>query len=139
MNPPPGCRRRQHRYSARRHACLDAETHATLEDLAHTFHRKSAQIFRHVKQWRLIHANGWTLDRSIPDHPHLVHMLVEPDLLQQVQEAADARGQCRRVAAAPDASGDPRELSDKLAGGGHRYPRMSLAITIASLGFAWTR
>lgn len=90
MNPQPGRRRRQHRYSARRHACLDAETHATLEDLAHTFHRKSAQIFRHVRQWRLIHANGWTLDRSIPDHPHLVHMLVEPDLLQQVQEAADA-------------------------------------------------
>jgi hypothetical protein len=27
---------------------------------------------------------------GLPDRPHLVHMLVDPELLQQVQEAADA-------------------------------------------------
>jgi hypothetical protein len=43
-------------------------------------------------QWGLAHTTGWTVDPSIPDRPHLVHMLVEPDLLQQVQDAAEAHG-----------------------------------------------
>jgi hypothetical protein len=42
--------------------------------------------------WGLAHTAGWTVDLSIPDRPQLVHMLVEPDLLQQVQEAAAAHG-----------------------------------------------
>jgi hypothetical protein len=41
-------------------------------------------------QWGRGHPEGWSIDLSIPDRPHLVHMLVNPELCQQVQEAADA-------------------------------------------------
>jgi hypothetical protein len=92
MHPPPETRPRHRRYSVRRQARLDAETHAKLEELAHTFHRKRAQILRYVMQWALAHTQGWTVDPSIPDRPHLVHMLVDPELLQQVQAAAAAHG-----------------------------------------------
>jgi predicted transcriptional regulator len=66
--------------------------HAKLEELARTFRRKRATILRYVMQWRLALTDGWTIDSSIPDRPHLVHMLVDPDLLQQVQAAAAAHG-----------------------------------------------
>jgi predicted transcriptional regulator len=69
---------------------LDVETQAKLEKLAASFHRKRTQILRHVMQWGLAHTQGWTVDPSIPDRPHLVHMLVEPDMLHQVQEAAES-------------------------------------------------
>jgi predicted transcriptional regulator len=46
MYPPPKPRPRQRRSSVRRQARLDAEMHAKLEELAHTFHRKRAQILR---------------------------------------------------------------------------------------------
>jgi hypothetical protein len=39
----------------------------------------------------------WTINPLIPDRPRLVHMLMGPAPLQQVQEAADARA--ARVAA----------------------------------------
>jgi len=58
--------------------------HAKLEELARTFRRKRATILRYVMQWGLALTDGWTIDSSIPDRPHLVHMLVDPDLLQQV-------------------------------------------------------
>ena len=89
---PPEPQPRQRRYSIRQQARLDAETHAKLETLANTFHRKRAQILRHVMQWGLAHTHEWTIDRSILARPHLVHMLVEPDLLQQVQDAAESYG-----------------------------------------------
>jgi hypothetical protein len=38
MNPPPKLQPRQRRYSVRRQACLDAETHTKLEALTRTFH-----------------------------------------------------------------------------------------------------
>jgi predicted transcriptional regulator len=90
MNPPPEPQPRRRRYSVRHQVRLDAVTHAKLEALTKTFHRKRAQILRYVMQWGLAHTSGWTVDPSIPSRPHLVHMLVEPDLLQQVQDAADA-------------------------------------------------
>jgi predicted DNA-binding protein len=89
MNPPA---EPQRRYSVRRQARVDAETYATLEALTQTFHRKRATIMRYVMQWALAHTQGWTIDPSIPDRPHLVHMLVAPELLQQVQAAAAAHG-----------------------------------------------
>jgi predicted transcriptional regulator len=89
---PPEPQLRQRRYRVRRQARLDVETHAKLEGLAHTFHRKRAQILRYVMQWGLAHTTGWTVDPSSPDRPHLVHMLVDSELLQQVQDAADAHG-----------------------------------------------
>jgi predicted transcriptional regulator len=92
MNTPPEPRPRQRRYSVRRQARLDAETHATLAVLANTFHRKRAAILRFVMGWGLTQTREWTIDPSIPDRPHLVHMLVNPELVQQVQEAADAHG-----------------------------------------------
>jgi hypothetical protein len=78
------------RYRVRRQARLDGDTHAKLEALAKTFHRKRAAILRYVLHWGLAHSQGWTLDRSIPATAHPVTMLVEPELLQQVQAAATA-------------------------------------------------
>ena len=73
---------RQRRYSARHQARLDAETHAKLEDLAHTFHRKRGHILRYVMQWGLRHSTGWAIDRSPVDAVPPVPLLLEPDLLQ---------------------------------------------------------
>ena len=92
MNPQPELQPRQRRYSPRRQARLDAATHAKLDELAETFYRKREQILRHVMQWGLAHTNRWTIDQSIPDRPHLVHRLVDPELLARVQDAADAHG-----------------------------------------------
>jgi predicted transcriptional regulator len=91
MNPPEP-QPRQRRYSVRQPARLDAETHAKLEGLATALHRKRAVILRFVIGWGLTHGKAWTIDPSIPDRPHLVHMLVEPDLLHQVHEAAVSHG-----------------------------------------------
>jgi hypothetical protein len=79
-------------YSIRRQARLDGDTHAKLEELTKAFHRKRGAILRYVLQWGLAHTQGWTLDRSAPATPHPVTMLVEPELLRQVQAAADAYG-----------------------------------------------
>jgi hypothetical protein len=50
----------------------------------------SAQILRYVMQWGLAHTTGWTIDPSSPDRAHLVRMLVNSELLQEVRDAADA-------------------------------------------------
>jgi predicted transcriptional regulator len=83
---------RTRRYSVRYQARLDAETSAKLEELAAAFHRKRSAILRSVMQWGLAQTKGWTIDRSIPAMVHTVAMLVEPELLQQVQEAAAVHG-----------------------------------------------
>ena len=92
MHPRPEPQPRQRRYHVRHQVRLNAETHAKLEALTNTFHRKRAQILRHVMEWGLTHTHEWTVDLSIPDRPHLVHMLMDPELLQQMQDAADAHG-----------------------------------------------
>jgi hypothetical protein len=84
---PPEPQPRQRRDSVRHQARLDAETHAKLEELARTVHRKRAAILRHVMGWGLTQTRGWTVAPSIPDRPHLVHLLVESELLWQVQHA----------------------------------------------------
>jgi hypothetical protein len=91
MNPPPEPQPHRRRYSARHQARLDAETHATLAALTKTFHQKCAAILRFVMQWGLVYTTARTVDPSIPDRPQLVHMLVDPELLQQMQDAADAQ------------------------------------------------
>ena len=92
MHPPPETRPRHRRYRVRRQARLDAETHAELEELAYTSHPKRAAILRFVMQWGLTRTQGWTVDRIIPASVHLVPLLVEPAMLQQVQAAANAHG-----------------------------------------------
>jgi predicted transcriptional regulator len=92
INSPPEPQPRHRRYSVRRQARLDAETYAKLEALTRTFHRNRSAILRYVMQWGLAHTQGWTVDPSIPDRPHLVHMLVDHYPLQHVQAAADAHG-----------------------------------------------
>jgi hypothetical protein len=92
MNPPLDPQPRQRRYSVRQQARLDAEAHANLEALANSFHRKRAAILRYVMQWGLAYTPAWTIDPSIPDRPHFVHMLVESYLLQKVQDTAGAHG-----------------------------------------------
>ena len=80
------------RYSVRHQARLDAETYAKLEELAAAFHRKRSAILRHVMQWGLTQTRGWTVDMAVPDTVHTLGMLLEPELLQQVQEVAVAHG-----------------------------------------------
>ena len=92
MHPPPWPRPRQRRYSVRHQTRLDAETNTKLEELARTFRRKRAAILRSVMQRGLTHTHTWTMDPSIPDRPYLVPRLLEPEVLQQVQEAAAAHG-----------------------------------------------
>ena len=88
----PTSQPRHRQYNVRWQARLNAETHATLEALAKTFHRKRAAILRYVMQWGVAHTQRWTIDPSIPTRPHLLHMLVEPELLHQVQYAAGSYG-----------------------------------------------
>lgn len=92
MNPPRGPQARHVRYSVRHQARLDAETSAKLQELAAAFHRKHSAILRYVMQWGLAQAQEWTIDQSLPDIVQTVGMLLEPELLQQVQEAAAAHG-----------------------------------------------
>jgi predicted DNA-binding protein len=92
MNPARAPQPRQRRYSARHQARLDTETHAKLEALTRTFCRKHAAILRFVMQWGLAHSQDWIIDQTIPASVHLVHVLVEPALMEQVQEAATRHG-----------------------------------------------
>jgi hypothetical protein len=92
MHPPPEPQPRQRRYSVRHQARLDARTHAKLEALTRTFHRKRAAILRYAMQWAPAHMEGWTVDRSIHALPHLVHKFVGLELLQNVQDTAVTHG-----------------------------------------------
>jgi predicted DNA-binding protein len=92
MIPPRAPHYRHVRYSVRRQARLDAETHAKLEELATAFHRKRSAILRHVMQWGLTQTRRWTVDMAVPGTVRTVGMLLEPELLQQVQEAAAVYG-----------------------------------------------
>jgi predicted transcriptional regulator len=83
---------RHRRYTARHQARLDEEAYAKLEELAAAFHRKRAAILRYVMQWGLSHGKDRTIDQSIPASVQLVPVLLEPELLQQVQDAADIHG-----------------------------------------------
>jgi predicted DNA-binding protein len=88
QDPQPRHVRDRVRYQAR----LDAETVGTLEALSRAFHRKRGQVLRHVMPWGITHGTAWTIDRSIPASPHIVPLLLEPALLQQVHDAAAAHG-----------------------------------------------
>jgi hypothetical protein len=57
-----------------------------------TFHRKRSAILRYVMQWGLAQTNGWTIDRSIGAAVPPVPVLLEPALLQQVQDVAEVHG-----------------------------------------------
>jgi hypothetical protein len=92
VNLPSNQGPRQRRYTVRFQARLNAETSAKLEDLARTFHRKRSAILRCVMQWGLRHSTGWTIDRSPVVAVPPVPVLLEPDLLQHVQDTAAAHG-----------------------------------------------
>ena len=92
MNPPLEPQPRERRYSVRHQAQLDAETRAKMEDLTRTFHRKRSAILRFVMQWGLHHFEGGTIDWSPVVAVPPVPVLLEPGLLQQVQDAASAHG-----------------------------------------------
>jgi predicted transcriptional regulator len=92
MNPPRAPLARHVWYSVRYQARLDAETHAKLEELAAAFHRKRSAILRHVMQWGLTQTRGWTVDMAVPGTVRTVGMLLEPEFLRQVQEAAASHG-----------------------------------------------
>jgi hypothetical protein len=92
MTPPRAPQPRHVRYSVRYQARLDAETSATLEALAARFHRKRAQVLRHVMQWGIAHGQAWTVDPAIPASPHLVTLLLEPERLEQMHDAAATHG-----------------------------------------------
>jgi hypothetical protein len=62
LTPQP----RHRRYTVRWQARLDAEAHAKLQELAQDFHRKRAQILRHVMPWALARTHAWTVAQSSP-------------------------------------------------------------------------
>jgi hypothetical protein len=90
MNLPHAPQPRHVRDRVKHQARLDAETHAKLEELAAIFHWKRSAILRCVMQWGLTQTRGWTVDMAVPGPVRTVCMLLEPELLQQVQEAASA-------------------------------------------------
>ena len=92
MNPLRAPQARHVRYSVRHQARLDVETHTKLEELAAAFHRKRSAILRYVMQWGLAQTGSWTVDRAVPGTVRTVGMLLEPKLLQQVQEGAAVHG-----------------------------------------------
>jgi len=92
INVPQGPQPHQQRYSIRHQAWPDAETHIKLQALATAFHRKRSAILRYVMQWGLTQTRGWTVDMAVPGTVRTVGMLLEPELLQQVQEASAAHG-----------------------------------------------
>ena len=92
MNPLSEDDPRAWRASARHQARLDAETSAKLTALVRTFRRTRSAILRHVMQWGLTQTRRWTIDMTVPGTVHTAGMLLEPELLQQVQEAAAAHG-----------------------------------------------
>lgn len=92
MTPPRDPQPRYVRDRVRYQARLDAETHAKLEELAAAFHRKRSAILRHAMPWGLTQTRGWTVDRAVPGTVRTVGMRLEPELLQQVQEAAATHG-----------------------------------------------
>jgi predicted HicB family RNase H-like nuclease len=83
---------RPRRDSVRYQARLDTDRYRKLEDLLKTFHRKRGQILGHVMQWGIPRSGDWTIDQFIPATSHIVPMLLEPTLKQQVQAAATAHG-----------------------------------------------
>ena len=88
---------RHKRFSIRWQARLDPDTYAKLHELAQRLHRKQAQILRHVMMWALDHPHTWSPDHQRPDSTRLVHMLIDPELCQRVQDVAG--GQSVSVAA----------------------------------------
>jgi hypothetical protein len=92
VNPPLVPQPRPRRTRVRSQARLDAQTHATREALTKTFRRKRALTLRYVMRWGRSHSRGWTIDPSLPVSVHLIHVLVEPALVQQLQAAAAGHG-----------------------------------------------
>ena len=92
MNSPSSQGPRQRRYSVRHQPRLDGETHAKLEELASICHQKHSAILRYVMQWGLHHSTGWTINRSPVVAVPPVPVLLEPELLLQVHDAAAGHG-----------------------------------------------
>jgi hypothetical protein len=92
VTPPQAPPSRHVRSCVRHQARLDASTLAKLEELASICHRKRSASLRCVMQWGLHHSTGWTIDRSAVAVVSPVPVMLEPDLLQQVQDVAEARG-----------------------------------------------
>src|SRR5262245_37127490 len=92
MTSPQGSHQRDVRDRVRYQARLDAETHTKLEELASSCHRTRGAVLRHILQWGLTQTHGWIIDTSPPVTRYTLHLLLDPTLLQQVQEAAAAHG-----------------------------------------------
>lgn len=91
MNPPPDPSPRRSRASVRLDARLDAETRATLEELAAHFHRSRAAVVCQVLRWGLGHEQSGKVDRGEAQGP-VQHLFVTLDieLHRQMGEAARA-------------------------------------------------
>jgi predicted DNA-binding protein len=90
VTSPPDDGPRHRRYSARYQARLDAALSAKLEDLARTVHRTRGAVLRGGMQWGLAQTKGWSIDRSTVVAVSPVPVLLEPDLLQHMQDTAAA-------------------------------------------------
>jgi hypothetical protein len=72
---------------------VDSVTHRTLKDLLTAFRRSWSEVLRHLLQWSLTHGQGWKLDDGpVPGPAHRIFLRIEPQVRQQVREAATASG-----------------------------------------------
>jgi hypothetical protein len=88
-------------------------------------------------QWGLHHSEGWTIYQSSPTTVHLVPVLLEPKLLQQVQDATAVHGV---TVAARRCGGSPSLISPPVGARARRpADRMTRATTASASCYGWMR
>jgi predicted transcriptional regulator len=118
MYAPPDHWPGEPRYQARLEVHLDQATQRKIKALVTAFRRHRSSVLRHVLQWGLDHGQGWTLDRHRPrGWAHRVSLRIEPELRQQVEEAADFPASWQATSAerkrAPQRSHDSRQYGTR--------------------------
>jgi predicted transcriptional regulator len=92
MHAPPDHWPGEPRYHARLEVHLDTGMQTKLTRFVTAFRRSQSEVIRQVLQWGLSHEQGWQLDRGRRPAPHHIVVRLEPELRQQVAEAATTAG-----------------------------------------------
>lgn len=92
MHAPPDHWPGEPRYHASLEVHLDAETHKKLTRFVTAFRRSQSEVIRQVLPWGLTHGQSWQVDRGRRPAPHHIVVRLEPELRQQVEEAATTAG-----------------------------------------------
>lgn len=93
MYAPPDNWPGQPRYGARQEVHLNPVTWAKLKGFVTSFRRSRSEALRHLLQWGLDHGQGWKIARGrMHAQAHRIFLRIEPELRQQMREAATAAG-----------------------------------------------